>query len=425
MSQIPKDVIDKIRLAVDLPRLIEETALLSPNFQGGHDSLRGRCPFPDHGGEGDFGVKREADGWIYNCFGGTCESNPWSTGDCFKWLMARYGIKFPEAVRMAGEMAGIDVSMFLAQDPESKQKLKAFKKRLAALHRIKERALSEAQQALPESPVLHVSEESFVGLMPPLEELREMLSSFPSQILDDIGLSNPALDQSPAWKNGGWVVIADLAMQPLGDPKAPVIGKNGAASAAWFGLEGELLPKAQSQGWVTIASDDLVLLAALRSGYKEVVYPVGDLSGDELASQLNRNIREPVVLCSPSYDSRARALEIGLALANQFPEALVAELSLRRLQEGASDVERSVLGAVDSAGTLFEWQSVLLERALASNPDLAWDEVSAPLQRIVDQLPRDRPHRWKWEAHRRELDRLRQKLFGLREEPPLSAAQKL
>ena len=91
---IPDDVIEQVRDSADLVGIIGE----SVNLKRTGSDFRGPCPF--HGGKGrNFAVipKRA----MYYCF--VCHES----GDAFRWLMKRFGMDYPTAVREIARRSGI------------------------------------------------------------------------------------------------------------------------------------------------------------------------------------------------------------------------------------------------------------------------------------------------------------------------------
>ncbi len=94
MSMIPDDVIEQVRDSADLIGIIGE----SVNLKRTGSDFRGPCPF--HGGKSrNFAVipKRA----MYYCF--VCHES----GDVFRWLMKRFGMDYPTAVREIARRSGI------------------------------------------------------------------------------------------------------------------------------------------------------------------------------------------------------------------------------------------------------------------------------------------------------------------------------
>jgi DNA primase len=94
MSMIPEETVDQVRESADLVGLIGEAVELK---RTGSD-YRGPCPF--HGGtHRNFAVIPKKN--RYYCF--VCHAS----GDVFSWLMKRFGMDYPTAVREAARRTGI------------------------------------------------------------------------------------------------------------------------------------------------------------------------------------------------------------------------------------------------------------------------------------------------------------------------------
>jgi DNA primase len=94
VSMIPDEIIEQVRDSADLVGLIGE----SVNLKRTGSDYRGPCPF--HGGKSrNFAVipKRA----MYYCF--VCHES----GDVFRWLMKRFGMDYPTAVRDVARRSGI------------------------------------------------------------------------------------------------------------------------------------------------------------------------------------------------------------------------------------------------------------------------------------------------------------------------------
>lgn len=93
---IPDETIEQVREAADIVGIIGEYV---PLKRTGAD-FRGPCPF-HQGTRRNFSVSPAKR--MYHCF--VCNES----GDVFKFLTKRLGVDWPEAVRMVGEKAGIEV----------------------------------------------------------------------------------------------------------------------------------------------------------------------------------------------------------------------------------------------------------------------------------------------------------------------------
>ena len=110
MSLIPDEVIEQVRDATDLVALIGESVDLK---RTGAD-YRGPCPF--HGGRNrNFAViPRKAMFYCYKCN---------VAGDAFTYLMKRFGMDYPTAVREAARRAGIVIPEATRTGPDPREPL--------------------------------------------------------------------------------------------------------------------------------------------------------------------------------------------------------------------------------------------------------------------------------------------------------------
>jgi DNA primase len=111
MSMIPDETVDQVRESADLVGLIGEGVELK---RTGSD-YRGPCPF--HGGtHRNFAVIPKKN--RYYCF--VCHES----GDVFSWLMKRFGMDYPTAVREAARRAGIVIPEGLSRSgPDPREPL--------------------------------------------------------------------------------------------------------------------------------------------------------------------------------------------------------------------------------------------------------------------------------------------------------------
>jgi DNA primase len=110
MSLIPEDVIEQVRDATDLIALIGESVDLK---RTGAD-YRGPCPF--HGGRNrNFAVIPRKQ--MYYCY--KCNA----AGDAFTYLMKRFGMDYPTAVREAARRAGIVIPESTRTGPDPREPL--------------------------------------------------------------------------------------------------------------------------------------------------------------------------------------------------------------------------------------------------------------------------------------------------------------
>ena len=97
-----REVIEQIRDAIDLRDLISETCELDSTGRGVHGDRHGKASNPCLSVHHDY----------WSCFHIDCNEG----GDVFAWIMGRDGVDFPEALRTAAEIAGIELD---GTDPEA------------------------------------------------------------------------------------------------------------------------------------------------------------------------------------------------------------------------------------------------------------------------------------------------------------------
>ena len=131
MSLIPEEVIEQVRDATDLIALIGESVDLK---RTGAD-YRGPCPF--HGGRNrNFAViPRKGMYYCYKCN---------AAGDAFTYLMKRFGMDYPTAVREAARRAGIVIPESTRTGPDPREPLFSA---VSAAHDWFVRRLAEADDA--------------------------------------------------------------------------------------------------------------------------------------------------------------------------------------------------------------------------------------------------------------------------------------
>jgi DNA primase len=98
------DVKDQIRARLNIADVIGEVVALKP---AGRERLKGLCPFHN---EKTPSFQVHLDKGFYYCFG--CQA----TGDIFKFVMETQAMTFPDALRLLGERAGVEVTSHAPKD---------------------------------------------------------------------------------------------------------------------------------------------------------------------------------------------------------------------------------------------------------------------------------------------------------------------
>lgn len=134
MSMFDSQFVETVRERTDIVELIAEQVQLKKTGK----SYMGKCPF--HADDTpSMSVNRERQ--FFHCFG--CGKG----GDVFTYVMERYGVDFPEAVKMLAERAGLPIPVF-SRTIQEDAALK-FRERLYAAHEEACRFFYETFQKLP------------------------------------------------------------------------------------------------------------------------------------------------------------------------------------------------------------------------------------------------------------------------------------
>ena len=321
MSLIPEDVIEQVRDATDLVALIGESVELK---RTGAD-YRGPCPF--HGGRNrNFAViPRKAMFYCYKCN---------VAGDAFTYLMKRFGMDYPTAVREAARRAGIVIPETTRTGPDPREPLFGA---VAAAHDWFVRRLAESEDA---------------------RGAREYLAG------RDITLDQAA-QNGLGWAPGGPAFLA--AMQELGVPE-PVLLEAGLAAER---DDGRMVPRFRER----------------------LLFPIHDLRGRAVGfgGRLLRD-GEPKYLNSPETP----LFQKGRLLYNlHAARPAIRQQETVLLVEGYFDVLRLVLAGIEHVvaglGTALTGEQAALLRRTSQSAVLLYDSDAAGLRatfRAADELLR-------------------------------------
>ncbi|MGH7629639.1 MAG: DNA primase, partial [Gemmatimonadales bacterium] len=321
MSLIPEDVIEQVRDATDLIALIGESVDLK---RTGAD-YRGPCPF--HGGRHrNFAViPRKAMYYCYKCN---------AAGDAFTYLMKRFGMDYPTAVREAARRAGIVIPETTRAGPDPREPLFGA---VAAAHDWFVRRLAEGEEG---------------------RAAREYLAG------RDLALDQAA-QNGLGWAPPGTAFLA--AMQALGIGE-PLLLEAGLAARR---DDGRVVPRFRER----------------------LLFPIHDLRG-RVVGFGGRLLREgePKYLNSPETP----LFQKGRLLYNlHAARAAIRQHETVLLVEGYFDVLRLVLAGVEHVvaglGTALTPDQAALIRRTAQSAVLLYDSDSAGLRatfRAADELLR-------------------------------------
>jgi DNA primase len=311
---IADEVIEQVREAADIVAIIGEYV---PLKKTGSD-YRGPCPF-HQGTRRNFSVvpaKR-----LYHCF--VCGES----GDVFKFLTKRLGVEWPEAVRMVGEKAGIDVpeTRVRREGPDPREPLWELQATAAAYFQKtlwEESVGAQAREYLDEREISRAVAEDFgIGFAP--REIGLMRGYMNALGFDDARLLE-----------GGLMVQADQDSEPrprfrgrLMFPILDVMGRNVGFGGRLLGpgepkylnsSESPIFSKGKllwglnrSRNQIRRADRGLIVegyfdaLRLMISGIEEVVAPLGTALTEAQAGLLKKYSKNVYLL----YDSDAAGLK--------------------------------------------------------------------------------------------------------------------
>jgi DNA primase len=402
VSRIPDDVIEQVRDAVDLVGLVGETVDLK---RTGTD-WRGACPF--HGGtHRNFTVVPKKG--LFYCY--VCHE----AGDAFTYLMKRFGMDYPTAVRDAARRAGIVIPEREERQagPDPREPLYTA---AAAAHDWFARRLMEAADAEPARAYLaergidlETTGQLRLGFAPRgagfLEGMRglgitdEVLLGAGLLLRREDGTSVPRFRGRllfPIHDLRGRVVAFGGRLLGEGEPKYLNSPETGIfhKGATLYHLH-EAKQAIRRDGRALVVEGYFDVLRLVLAGVENVVAPLGTALTDEQASLLRRYTSSIVLLYDSDEAGLRATFRAGDVLLRHGLEARVATLppgedpdTLVRTG-GAAALEPVVRDAVD----VVERKIQLLERkgyfADVARRRAALDKLLPTLRAAADPITRD------------------------------------
>ena len=402
MSRIPDEVIEQVRDAVDLVGLVGETVDLK---RAGSD-WRGACPF--HGGtHRNFAVIPKKG--LFYCY--VCHES----GDAFTYLMKRFGMDYPTAVRDAARRAGIVIPERAERNPGPDPREPLFTAAAAAhdwfCRRLLEAADAEEARAYLAGRGIDAETAAHLrlGYAPRARGFHEAMRGLgvPDEALRDAGLLVRRDDGSvvPRFRGRLLFPIHDLRGRVVafggrllgeGEPKylnSPETGIFHKGSTLYHLHEAKQAIRREGSALVVEGYFDVLRLVL--AGVEHVVAPLGTALTEEQASLLRRYTGSVVLLYDSDEAGLRATFRAGDVLLRHGLEVRVATLppgedpdSLVRAG-GAAALEPVVRDAMD----LVERKLQLLERkgyfADVARRRAALDKLLPTLRAAADAITRD------------------------------------
>ena len=401
---IADEIIEQVREAADIVAIIGEYV---PLKKTGSD-FRGPCPF-HQGTRRNFSVvpaKR-----LYHCF--VCGES----GDVFKFLTKRLGVEWPEAVRMVGEKAGIDVPETKArrEGPDPREPMWELQATAAAYFQKTlwdEGVASQAREYLTERDISRTVADDFgIGFAP--REIGLMRGYMNSLGFDDARLLEGGLLVQPDQDSEPRPRFRGRLMFPILDAMGRNVGFGGRllgpgepkylnSSESPVFTKGKLLYGLnRSRNQIRRADRALVVegyfdaLRLMSSGIEEVVAPLGTALTEAQAGLLKKYTHNIYLL----YDSDAAGLK---ATFRAGDELLRQGFSVRVVtlpsgddpdtfvrEHGAAGLEVQLTNAID----VFDRKIQILDRAgwfgELQKKRRALDRLLPTIRATADEIMRD------------------------------------
>jgi DNA primase len=401
---IPDEVIEQVREAADVVQIIGEYVKLKKT---GTD-YRGPCPF-HQGTHRNFSVSPRKG--IYYCF--VCHEG----GDVFRFVQKRLGVEWPEAVRIVGQKAGVEVrevdtrregpdarepfweinaaaaeyfSSMLWDDPRGKAAREYLESRDISRELSQEIGIGYAPGEIGLMRT-HLSTLGFddarmleTGLLVQREEGTEPRPRFRDRLMF------PILDVMGRHVGFGGRVLGNAEPKYLNSPDSPVFSK-GKLLYALNWAKNEI--RREDRVLVVEGYFDVVRLIA--AGVRSGVAPMGTALTDAQATLIRKYTKNAVLLYDNDRGGLAATFRSGDELLRQgfavrvvtLPEGDDPDTFVRR--EGAAGLEREIGAAID----VFERKVQILQRVGAFSElhkkRRALDRLLPTIRAASDPIMRD------------------------------------
>ncbi len=401
---IPDEVVEQVREAADVVQIIGEYVKLKKT---GAD-YRGPCPF-HQGTHRNFSVSPRKG--IFYCF--VCHEG----GDVFRFVQKRLGVEWPEAVRIVGQKAGIEVKEVdtRREGPDAREPYWEINAAAAEYFRsmLWDDARGKHAREYLESRAIprELAQEIGIGYAPPeIGLMRTYLSTlgFDDARMLDTGLLArreegteprprfrdrlmfPILDAMGRHVGFGGRVLGIAEPKYLNSPDSPVFSK-GKLLYALNWAKNEI--RKEDRVLVVEGYFDVVRLIA--AGVRTGVAPMGTALTDAQVTLIRKYTKNAVLLYDNDRGGLAATFRSGDELLRQgfavrvvtLPEGDDPDTFVRR--EGAAGLEREIAAAID----VFERKVQILQRVGAFSElhkkRRALDRLLPTIRAASDPIMRD------------------------------------
>lgn len=401
---IPDEVVEQVREAADVVQIIGEYVKLKKT---GSD-YRGPCPF-HQGTHRNFSVSPRKG--IYYCF--VCHEG----GDVFRFIQKRLGVEWPEAVRMVGQKAGVEVKEVdtRREGPDAREPFWEINAAAAEYFQniLWDDARAKAAREYLESREIsrELAHEIGIGYAPP--EIGLMRTHLATLGFDDARMLEagllvqreegteprprfrdrlmfPILDVMGRHVGFGGRVLGNAEPKYLNSPDSPVFSK-GRLLYALNWAKNEV--RREDRVLVVEGYFDVVRLIA--AGVRSGVAPMGTALTDAQATLIRKYTKNAVLLYDNDRGGLAATFRSGDELLRQgfsvrvvtLPEGDDPDTFVRR--EGPAGLEREIAASID----VFERKVQILQRVGAFSElhkkRRALDRLLPTIRAASDPIMRD------------------------------------
>ncbi len=383
-------VVDEVKDRIDIVELVGETVKLRKSGK----NYTGFCPFHSNTRTPAFVVFPDSGTW--RCFGACNEG-----GDIFTFIMKREGWDFPEALRVLGERAGVEVRPMTperAAEAEAHEQLRELLESAVTFYRHQLNATEEGKPVLAyllgrgleasalESFEIGYAPNSWDATLSPLldkgypaddlkavglvseREIRGIYDRFRNRIMIPI---RDARDRMVGF--GARVVDPDDVPKFLNSPQTVLFDKG----RLLYGLD-HARKAIRAEDQAVIVEGYLDVIALHQAGFENAVSPMGTALSEPQLALLKRYSRRMILALDADAagdQATLRGLDIAReALDREFDPVFDARGLVRH--EGRLDAELRIVSLPEGRDP---------DEVVAESPD-AWPELLKNAQTVVDYV---------------------------------------